>query len=270
VDELSVPARIGAYAVAARVGVGGEGMVFRAGAPNGRPVAVKIRHRDRAEEPFDEEFELAERVGTSITAAPVEHGRSGLGAFLVTTWLDGYQRLRPTRDRERLWRLSAAVAERIAATTAAGVVHCDVKPDNLMIRGEDVRLIDFGIARDARCQMSWSRYVHCSRGWAAPEQLSGDPVTPAADVFAWGCVTAYLATGVTPFAGRTEREWIMRLRSSVPDLVGLPAGLADMVAAALSPRPQWRPSAAEIAAFCHYRRHIGRATVHLTPLPCAA
>jgi serine/threonine protein kinase len=267
VAEAPVPAQIGEYAVAARVGIGGEGVVYRAHSPGRRPVAVKVRHREHADAGFDEEYELAARLDAAITAAPIEHGHCALGAYLVTAWLDGYERLRPTWDIDRLWRLVGGIADCIAATNAAGVVHCDVKPDNLMVCGDDIRLIDFGIARDARAPQRISRYVQCSRGWAAPEQLSADPVSPAADVFAWGCVTVYLATGATPYSSRTDREWVTRLRTTMPDLTRVPPGLSGLVAAALHPRPRCRPTAADLASACRARRFTGRAPVRRRYVP---
>jgi serine/threonine protein kinase len=110
----------------------------------------------------------------------------------------------------RLWRFGAALAGTLAAVHPRGVVHCDVKPSNLLVSGDDVRIIDFGIARYVG-----ERYdggvVRCSRGWAAPEQLRTVPATPAVDVFAWGCLLAHLASDVHPFASRSEQEWVLRV-----------------------------------------------------------
>ena len=105
------------------------------------------------------------------------------------------------------------------------MIHCDIKPANLLAFGGDVRLIDFGIARHAADQPLTSDLVHCSRGWSAPEQLFAAPLTPAVDVFGWGCVMGYLAAGVTPFASATFDEWALRVRSAEADLSGLPDGL---------------------------------------------
>lgn len=111
-------------------------------------------------------------------------------------------------------------------------------------------LIDFGIARYIGERSELQESVQCSRGWAAPEQLRDAPATPAVDIFAWGCVLAYLACGVHPFASRDEPEWILRVRSAQPDLPRLPAELDGVIRAALARNPQDRPNARELAAMC--------------------
>src|SRR5262249_41256899 len=100
--------------------------------------------------------------------------------------------------------------------------------------------------------------VRCSRGWAAPEQLSKGPLTPAVDVFAWGCLVAYLADGVHPFASSSLPEWVLRVRTSEPDIYHVPAGLEPLVRAALSRNPADRPTAWELASACRDNA-VGRA-----------
>jgi len=129
-------------------------------------------------------------------------------------------------------------------------VHCDVKPSNLLVRGPDVRLIDFGIARFVGQRCGCDGLVECSRGWAAPEQLRAAPATPAVDVFAWGCLLAYLAGGVHPFASGSDKEWILRVLSAEPDLSGVPEGLHEVIRATLARNPLDRPSARELATIC--------------------
>jgi serine/threonine protein kinase len=157
----------------------------------------------------------------------------------------------------QLWAFGSALARVLAAVHARGVVHCDVKPANLLVRGDEVRLIDFGIARYMGERFGDDGTVQCSRGWAAPEQLRSAPATAAVDVFAWGCALAYLAGGVHPFAGRDETEWMLRVQSAEPDLFGVPAELAGVIRAALVRDPRQRPSAAELAAICRAHGEAG-------------
>jgi serine/threonine protein kinase len=187
--------------------------VFYAVASTGTPVAVKLlRAGSGVPQTCQREYLLASAVDADCTAPVLGHGMSRAGAYLVTAYLPGYRCATtltgaPT-PAGQVWRFGSALARVLAAVHARGVVHCDVKPSNLLIRGEDVRVIDFGIARyvGQRCGGDgMDGMVECSRGWAAPEQLRSAPATPAVDVFAWGCVLAYLAGGVHPFCqpGRT-------------------------------------------------------------------
>jgi serine/threonine protein kinase len=193
-------------------------------------------------------------VDASCTAPVLGHGLSTAGPYLVTAYLPGYQCGSMLVGRPipagQVWALGSALAQVLAAVHARGVVHCDVKPSNLLIRGEDVRLIDFGIARHVGQRCGGDGTVECSRGWAAPEQLRAEPATPAVDVFAWGCLLAYLAGDVHPFASQDEQEWILRVQSAEPDLVGVPPVLAGVIRQALGRDPGQRPTAEDLATIC--------------------
>ena len=158
---------------------------------------------------------------------------------------------------DRLWRIAASAAEALAAIHRAGIIHCDIKPSNVLVCGHDVRIIDFGISRNWHGQADDVPRVYCSRGWAAPEQLSSGPLTPAVDVFGWGCLVAYLASGNAPFPAETHEEWVMRVRSSQPDLDDVAPGLDTLVQAALNRQPARRPTAADLVQMCAYE--LGRA-----------
>jgi serine/threonine protein kinase len=79
------------------------------------------------------------------------------------------------------------------------------------------------------------------------------PATAAVDVFAWGCLIAYLTGGSHPFASQSEEEWILRVQSAEPDLRGLPSGMHDLIRATLARDPRDRPSARELATTCQAR-----------------
>jgi serine/threonine protein kinase len=252
------PVRVDGYRLVSRLGVGGMADVFYAVAPNGRPVAVKLlRAADGANEACQREYRLAHAVEADCTAAALAHGISMAGAYLVTAYLPGYRcgtnLLSGSTPVGPLWTLGSALARVLAAIHANGIVHCDVKPSNLLVRGHDVRVIDFGIARYVGESCADGGIVHCTRGWAAPEQLRNAPATPASDIFAWGCLLAWLASGVHPFASRSHQEWILRVQTSEPDLLGLPPDLDDLVRSTLARNPQDRPTAHELATICQAR-----------------
>lgn len=253
------PVQVGAYRLLSRLGVGGMADVFYAEAPTtGRPVAVKIlRASDGAATTCRREYRLASSVDDNCTAPALGYGASAAGAYLVTAYLPGFRSattlVGSSMPDGRVWEIGADLARVLAAVHAGGVVHCDVKPSNLLVRGNDVRLIDFGIARHVGRPASDDDIVEYSPGWAAPEQLYAVPATPAVDIFAWGCLLALLASGVHPFAGDGGQEWLLRIQSARPDLSGLPLDLAEVVGHTLARDPRKRPSARELNSICQAR-----------------
>ena len=250
------PVDVNGYRLLSRLGSGGMAEVYLADAPTGRPVAVKVLRAGAAAEACRREYRMASAMDMACTAPALAYGMSAAGAYLVTAYLPGYRCATtlagsPISTRQ-LWRFGSALARTLAAVHARGVVHCDVKPSNLLVRGDEVRIIDFGIARYVG-EQGGGGIVECSRGWAAPEQLWITSATPAVDVFAWGCLLALLASGVHPFASRSEQEWILRLQSAQPDLFGLPPGLDEVIRAALARDPRDRPTARDLAVICRDR-----------------
>jgi serine/threonine protein kinase len=257
------PSWVGDYRLVSRLGCGGMADVFLAASANGTPVAVKLlRAGSGVVEACRREYRFAAAVDADCTPAPLDHGVCGAGAFLVTAYLPRYRSattlVGTSPSTERLWTFGAGLARVLAAVHARGIVHCDVKPSNLLVRGDDVRLIDFGIARYVGERFGQGGMVQCSRGWAAPEQLRKTAVTPAVDVFAWGCLLALLASGIHPFASRSEEEWILRVQSARPDLHGLPDGLDGLIRAGTARDPEDRPSAADLVTACTAAGRIPR------------
>jgi Protein kinase domain len=248
------PSWVDGFRLVSRLGAGGMADVFYAMAPTGRPVVMKIlRASGGGPEACQREFRLAYSVDADCTAPAIGYGVAKAGAYLVTAYLPGYRcgttLVGSAMSTERLWMLGSALARVLATVHARGIVHCDVKPSNLLVRGHDVRVIDFGIARYIGEQCGDDGIVQCSIGWASPEQLRTSPATPAVDVFAWGCLIAQLA-GVQPFASQSDQEWFLRVQSAEPDLSGLPTGMDEVIRRTLARDPRDRPSARELAAIC--------------------
>jgi serine/threonine protein kinase len=266
---------VGGYRLLSRIGTGGTATVFLATPlAGGPPVAVKILRQGDGVTSCEREFTIASAVDVACTAAPIGHGVAAAGSYLVTAYLPDYRcgtaMIGETMPIAALLAFGAALADTLGSVHDSGVVHCDVKPSNLLVGDNDVRVIDFGISQYVGECIAGAGFVKCSRGWAAPEQLRGVPLAPSADVFAWGCLLAYLATGFHPYAGRHEVEWILRVGSGRPELSGLHRGVDAVVRAALAHDPGDRPSARERAAIClRERRQMSAPRLATRPRPAA-
>jgi hypothetical protein len=143
--------------------------------------------------------------------------------------------------------LATGVAAALNGIHAAGIVHRDLKAGNVLLSRLGPKVIDFGIARttDHAVARTDSGPVIGTPAYMAPEQFDGK-ITAASDIFAWGCVITYAATGRTPFGAGTPYELMRRVITDEPDLSGLEPALRDLVAGALRKRPEQRPTAREL------------------------
>ncbi|MFC7744037.1 serine/threonine-protein kinase [Nocardiopsis composta] len=250
------PRRIGPYRVAGRLGQGGMGTVFGAIDEGGRCIAVKVVSPRHASDPafraaFAREVELMGRVG-GVCAVAV-HGADTQADppwvatdFVPGPTLGGHVRESGPLEGDMLTAFAAGTAEALAAIHAAGIVHCDVKPGNVILAPDGPRVLDFGIARPVAARPDPSGAVFGSPGWVSPERFRGAPPAPASDVFAWGALVAYAATGRSPFDAADTGERQRRAVEEAPDLTGVPAGLVPMLQAALDKDPALRPDAESI------------------------
>ncbi|MFV2173471.1 serine/threonine-protein kinase [Actinomadura sp. LOL_016] len=253
--EPADPRVVGGHPLLGRLGSGGMGTVYLGTDPeSGGRVAVKTIHPHLARDPsyrrrFKDEAYLASRVASFCTARVLAHGEEDGRPYLVTDYVGGvslHDRLAgngplPPGD---LHGVAVGVASALAAIHAAGLVHRDLKPANVMLTLSGCRVIDFGIAgsQDAR-GAGRSGKVLGTPGWMAPEILVGGAATPAADIFAWGCLIAHAGTGRMPFGGEPAT---LRVTTGEPDLDGLPEPLVPAVRSALEKNPAARPTAADL------------------------
>jgi serine/threonine protein kinase len=250
------PRQVGRYRLIARLGSGGMGQVFLGLSPAGRQVAVKVVHpelaRDRAFlSRFRQEAAAARKVSGAYTASVVDAGdgdRPWLATALVIgpSLVDAVEQQGPLPEVS-VWRLAAGLAEALAEVHACGLIHRDLKPSNVLLAADGPRVIDFGISRALDgTAMTGTGMVIGTPGFMSPEQTAGIPVGPASDVFSFGAVLVFAATGSGPFGDGTPMAMMYRVVHGEPELGDLPEGLAGVVRRCLTKRPEDRPTLAAL------------------------
>ncbi|GGQ22124.1 protein kinase domain-containing protein [Streptosporangium pseudovulgare] len=251
------PAHIGSYRLHARLGGGGMGEVFLGRSPGGRLVAVKVVRPELAgnsdfRRRFASEVDAARKVGGFYTAQVVDADTDAVRPWLATAYIPGPSLHQAVDEHGPLPLESAAVlgaglAEGLAAVHACGMVHRDLKPGNVILSDDGPRLIDFGIARalDATSHTQTSTVLGTA-AFMSPEQAMGRDVGPPSDVFSLGCVLAFTVTGHSPFGTGPVHAVVFRVVHADPDLQGVPASLAALVAACLAKDPAARPSLEQV------------------------
>ncbi|WAL94787.1 protein kinase domain-containing protein [Streptomyces sp. Je 1-369] len=257
---------VGGYRIVALLGEGGMGRVHLARSASGRPVAVKTVHGHLAADPefrerFRREAAAVRAVTGPYTAAVLDAGPDAEQPWLAIEFCAGpglpdAVAARGPLGAAELATLGAALAEALAAVHAAGLVHRDVKPSNIVVTRDGPKLIDFGIAKNAADEsLTAEGEAIGSPGFIAPEQLArGGRPEPACDVFALGAVLAVAATGRGPFGSGGAPEVLHRTLHEDPDLAGVPdPRWRDLLGRCLSRDPAGRPAVAEVLARCAER-----------------
>ncbi|HEY2667494.1 MAG TPA: PASTA domain-containing protein, partial [Actinomycetota bacterium] len=221
----------GRYRVAARIGSGGMGEVFRArDQVLGRTVAVKVLPQELAARPgfverFRAEAQAAARLSHPNAVQVYDWGSSDGSYFMVMEYVRGRTlrevvaargRLQPAQAAAVLGQLLAA----LEAAHASGLVHRDVKPENVLLTAAgDVKVTDFGISRMMDAGMpgrQTSSDLLGTASYVSPEQIRGDPVDARTDLYAAGCVLYELLCGAPPFEGNVAHVLHEHLTGRVP------------------------------------------------------
>ncbi|HEY6296916.1 MAG TPA: serine/threonine-protein kinase, partial [Streptosporangiaceae bacterium] len=215
--------------------------------PRASRVAIKVLAADKvlgsddtnARRRLAREVDTMRRVRSPFVAEVLDADLTGDFPYIVTRYVAGPTLDQMVRERGRLSsqglrRLAYGTAEALAAIHAAGVVHRDLKPGNVMLAEDRPVVIDFGIAQagDAT-RLTQTGLVMGTPGYLAPEVIEGRPSSPASDVHSWGATMAFAATGRTPYPGDSYEQIFFRIVSGQPDLDGVPAALLPLVSAAL-------------------------------------
>jgi predicted Ser/Thr protein kinase len=251
------PGRLGPYRLLDRIGEGGMGVVYLARDPEQRSVAVKILRPAVAGDPnarrrLAREVETMRRVRSPFVAEVLDTDVTSETPYIVTRYVPG-RTLDEVVTQEgplsgaRLIRLAAGLADALAAIHAAGVVHRDLKPGNVMLMNGDPVVIDFGIAQALdSTRLTMTGMFMGTPGYLSPEVIEGQNSTSFSDVHAWGATVAFAATGRPPFGSGSYETIFYRIVNGKPDLTGVPAPMGELLAAALRRDPAQRPAAIQL------------------------
>ncbi|MCR6033507.1 protein kinase [Nocardioides sp. zg-579] len=267
---------VGAYTLLAKIGEGGMGVVHLARGPQGDRVALKVLRPhivgdDEARHRLAREVSSLSRVRSRWVAEVVDADPWAVVPFVATRYVPGLSlhdhvvEEGPITGADLIW-FAASLAEGLASVHAAGVLHRDVKPSNVLMEGRTPILIDFGLARVADDpKLTHTGWLLGTPGYLAPEILYGDDATPASDVHSWAATVAYAGTGRPPFGRGPSMAIMDRVRRGEHDVSGLPDDLAAVVEAALDPEPDRRPTLDQLLAWL--RPQVGRGRPVPPPLP---
>ncbi len=262
----------GRFVVEREVGRGGVGIVFRAhDSVSGQPVALKVIALPGVDAGEEARFRREGRVLAGLhhpnIVRVVAFGQLDEGQpYVAMEWLEGedlaQRQRRSPLDLSRSLMVAAEVCDALAAAHAAGIVHRDVKPSNVLLAGSgagkgntfEVKLVDFGVASAGDAKLTRTGAIVGTPAYMAPEQARGDgEVDARADLYALGATLFEMITGRPPHMGPTPIAILARLVTTpAPRLsevfVDAPARLDELMASLLATAPNERPvTAAEVA-----------------------
>ncbi len=252
------PTAVGPHRVLGRLGQGGMGTVFLGLTPDERAVAVKVLRDGPADADgrrrFRQELEVLRRVRGPHLVEVLDGDAEAATPWIVTRFVPG-RRLDEVvadggpLDPAALLRVALGVARGLQALHAAGVVHRDLTPGNVLLVDGEPYVIDLGLALVADVTaLTRTGLVMGTAGYLAPEQVLGTGCGPAADVHAWAATVALAGTGRPPYGTGRSDAVLYRVVHAPPDLDGLPAEVADLVRRGLAKDAAARPAVAEVVS----------------------
>src|SRR6202035_367473 len=249
----SDPREVGGYRLLGRLGEGGQGGVFLALNPTGTRAAVKLLAPSTdppGRRRFLKEVAAAQQVAGFCTAQVLHAGIFERRPFIVSEYVSGpslvevIQQFGPRGDAA-LERIAVATLIALGAVHAAGMVHRDFKPGNILLGPDGPVVIDFGLAAVLGMTTTGlsGQVAVGTPAFMAPEQLAGERVTAAADMWSWAVTMAFAGNGELPFKGESLTATAFAILHSEPNVGRLPEPLGSLVHRCLNKDPAVRPSA---------------------------
>jgi serine/threonine-protein kinase len=252
--DARVGTTMGTYRIDGLIGVGGMGKVYSAAGPDGVRVALKVVKEDLArDQTFRKRFAREARIAMTVHnphVVPVlDTGEYEGLPYMVARYIDGQSLEQKLRDEGRLdlptaVNICAQVALGLEALWAAGMVHRDVKPGNVLLDTDgNAYITDFGLAKDSQgTVLTLPGQALGSMDYMAPEQIRGETVTSETDLYALGCVMFECLHGMPPFADRQGMRVLWaHLQDEPPNPTGVSEEVGIAVKSALQKAPEDRP-----------------------------
>jgi glycine betaine/choline ABC-type transport system substrate-binding protein/serine/threonine protein kinase len=250
------PQVIGGCRIIGRLGEGGQGVVYKAQRYN-IDVAIKLSHtritdgRSDNSARFMTEISAVRRVARFCTARILDMGIEDGRPYIVSEFIEG-RSLQATVEADGplsggdLERLAVGTVTALAATHAAGLVHRDFKPQNVLLGRDGARVVDFGVAFVLDAPDTERKGRLGTPPYMAPEQICCDEVTALADMFSWAVTMTFAATGSPAFGDDSETAVFNRILHTEPDLADLPSPMHDLIARCLAKDSRRRPPARDV------------------------
>lgn len=249
------PRHLGRYRLLRRIGEGGMGVVFLAVSEDGTDndlVAVKAIRSEYARDRefrarFTGEVDLARRVRGPYTARVLDADTHGPVPWLATEYVPGPALNDAVRGdgpfpEDSFLALAAGLAEALSAIHEVGLIHRDLKPSNVLLAPRGPQVIDFGIARATNATaLTRTGQTLGTPAYMSPEQATGARLDSRSDLFSYGGVLLFAATGRPPFGTGDPAALLYRVVNEPPDLSGVPERLLPLVTACLAKNPDDRP-----------------------------